>query len=296
MNLPISFDLALLNDAAQVAILYFAFYGILRAARGSRFGQALMGAGLLFVILLAFTYLFHFEVLAAVLRNLLLYLALSSVVIFQPEIRRALATLGALLFQDRANFQRERGRVTPELFTDIVFKLAARRIGALLAFERGISLRGHQLTGVAIDALPSPELLVSILTEPVPLHDGGIILRNYRVAAAHCLFPVSGKTELSETGMRHRAAVGLSEETDALVIVVSEERGLISVAHNGRLTRFDDLGPATRAAVLRLLRGALPQKKSAAEAAADWLRTRVIRFFEAHRAKSAGQPKEECAA
>ena len=273
-------------DVIQIFILYLVIYAILKGARGSRFGQVLMGSFVLFAILIAFTLVFHFDVLSVIVRWLLLYLALSSVVIFQDEIRRILATMGSFLFQDRARTRALlRDRVTPEDFTTIIFKLAKRRVGALVAFERGISLRGVETTGVALDALISSELFFSIFTEPMPLHDGGVVIRHGRVAAAHCLFPVSSKGDLSASGMRHRAAVGLTEQTDALVIVVSEETGRVSVAHNGRLIRYPDAEEDSRMAVLRWIRKAMPQQKTTAEAMADWMKRRTdkaARLFRRH--------------
>ena len=269
--------LEIVPDVIQIAILYFAIYAILKAARGSRFGQVLMGAGIIFALLIAFTFLLNFDVLAFIVKTLLGYLALSTVVIFQPEIRRVLATIGALLFADnrRDLGLGASGRVSPEDLVSYIFKLARARTGALIAIERGISLRGVETTGVSLDAIISNELLFSIFTEPMPLHDGGAIIRHGRLAAAHCLFPVSSNTEgLFAAGMRHRAAVGLSEETDALVIVVSEERGLVSVAHNGRLLRYPDRSEDSRKAVLRWVRKAMPIQKTAGEAFADWIRRR----------------------
>ncbi len=262
-----------LPDAVQILILYVVIYAILKAARGSRFGQLLMGIAILFSLLIAFTQLFDFKVLSAVVRWLLIYLAMSSVVIFQPEIRRALATMGSFL-SDRHRAQGLGSRTTPEEIVSIVIKLAKSKTGALIAFERGISLRGYEATGVSLDALVSPELFFAIFTEPMPLHDGGVIMRHGRIAAAHCLFPVSSISDLSMSGMRHRAAVGLSEETDALVLVVSEETGRISVAHNGKLIRYADVDDVSRTAILRWVRKAMPHQKTTAEAFADWLRRR----------------------
>ena len=289
-------------DVIQIFILYMVIYAILKGARGSRFGQVLMGSGVLFGLLIAFTLVFHFDVLSVIVRWLLLYLALSSVVIFQDEIRRILATMGSFLFQDRTRTHALLNeRVTPEDLTTIIFKLAKSRTGALVAFERGISLRGFETSGVSLDALISSELFFSIFTEPMPLHDGGVIIRHGRIAAAHCLFPVSSQSELSGSGMRHRAAVGLSEQTDALVIVVSEETGRVSVAHNGRLIRYPDAEENSRMAVLRWIRKAMPQQKTAAESMADWMKRRTDKAARLFRrlhdtsdaAKSADAAKQE---
>lgn len=265
---------ALLNDAVQILILYLAFYWILRAARGSRFGQVLTGVGLLFAALIAFTYVFHFDVLSRIVQSLLFYLALSTVVIFQPEIRRILATIGSLLFQDANKYQNFRHRITPEDLAQTVFRLATRRIGAIIAFERGISLRGYETSGVTVDARLSSEMLRTIFYVGTPLHDGGVVIRAGRISSAHCLFPTSLQPELVESGTRHRAAVGLSEETDALVIVVSEERGQVSVAHNGRLIRYPDTGDASRASLERWIRKAMPEQKTAYDQLAEWFRRR----------------------
>ena len=267
----------LVGDIVQIAILYLAIYSVLKAARGSRFGQVLTGVGVLFGTTIAFTYLFHFDVLASILQKLLIYLALSSVVIFQPEIRRILATIGSLIFS-KSQTPFDYRRVTPEMLTDAILELSRLKIGALIAFERAISLRGYEESGVQLDAIPSRELLLSIFTEPLPLHDGGVTIRNGRIASAHCLFPVSPNPKLSESGMRHRAAVGLSEETDALVIAVSEETKSISVAHNGRLVRYSASGSDVRSSLLRWVRKAMPEKKTASDQSVDWFKSRIARL------------------
>jgi diadenylate cyclase len=267
----------LVGDIVQIAILYLAIYSVLKAARGSRFGQVLTGVGVLFGTTIAFTYLFHFDVLASILQKLLIYLALSSVVIFQPEIRRILATIGSFLFS-KGQTSFDYRRVTPEMLTDTILELSRLKIGALIAFERAISLRGYEESGVRLDAIPSRELFLSIFTEPLPLHDGGVTMRNGRIASAHCLFPVSPNPKLSDSGMRHRAAVGLSEETDALVIAVSEETRSVSVALNGRIVRYSSSSDDTRSSLLRWVRKAMPEQKTASEQAADWFRSRIARF------------------
>ena len=223
----------------QIVILYLVIYTILKGAKGSRFGQALAGIGMLAAVLAACSYVLHFDVLSIILKFLLAYLAISTVVIFQPEIRRILATVGAFGYFDKPKHYAS-GAATPELMFEIIRELSEAKAGALFAFERGISLRGYEETGITTDAVISRELMRTILTPPLPLHDGGIIIRNGRLAAAHCLFPVSNNPNLIAHGMRHRAGVGLSEETDALIIIVSEESGVVSLAHNGKLIRFID--------------------------------------------------------
>ncbi len=238
----------------QIAILYLVIYSILKRARGSRFGQALVGVGILSGILFAFSYIFHFDVLTRIVQFLLIYIAVSTVVIFQPEIRRILMTVGAFGFLDKPK-HRPDGAVMPEYLVKTLVDLANTSMGALIAFERGISLRSYEETGVKVDALYSSELVRCIFTPPLPLHDGGVVVRNGRISSAHCIFSVSNNPDLIAHGMRHRAAVGLSEETDALVIVVSEESGDISIAHNGHLTRLS--GEAREVVLQRWVANAL---------------------------------------
>ncbi len=221
----------------EIAILYFVIYAILKAAKGSRFGQALMGVGVLAAAMITFSYLFHFEVLSRIIQALLVYLAISTVVIFQPEIRRILAQVGAFGFLERRKHTQD-GVATAQYVVETLMTLSEKRIGALIAFERGISLRSYESTGVQLNADFSQELVQSVFTPPLPLHDGGMTMRAGRISSAHCVFPVSNNPNLISIGMRHRAAVGLSEETDALIVVVSEETGAISIAHNGRLLRY----------------------------------------------------------
>lgn len=260
-------------DVMQILILYLGIYALIRFVRGTRSAQVLLGFCVLVVSLLLFTYLFRFDVLARVVYFLLVYLALSMVVVFQQEIRRVLALVGGQrLF---ARHYALRDELAPQKLCHSITKLSREKIGALIAVERGISLCGYEDSGVKLNAVVSHELLVSIFTPPLPLHDGGIIIRDGRIAAAHCLFPVSSQSELAASGMRHRAAVGLSEETDAVVVVVSEETGQISVAHNGRLHRYRD--EKTAKLLLRWLRKAMPNETRGAVTLTDWLTSHVTR-------------------
>lgn len=264
-----------LNDVMQIMILYFGIYALIRFVRGTRSAQVLLGFCVMVVSLLLFTYIFRFDVLARVVYFLLVYLALSMVVVFQQEIRRVLALVGGQKLFGR-QYVALQGTV-PEKLCRSVINLGQSRIGALIAVERGIALHGFEETGVKLNALVSHELLVSIFTPPLPLHDGGIIIRDGTIAAAHCLFPVSNQGDLSTSGMRHRAAVGLSEETDAVVVVVSEESGQISVAHNGRLHRYSE--DKVEKLLLRWLRKAMPNETQGAVTLTDWLTARFTKLL-----------------
>jgi diadenylate cyclase len=243
------------SDAIQITILYLVFYAILKGAKGSRFGQVLMGFGIIAAALTAFAYLFHFDVLTRIVQFLLVYIAVSTVVIFQPEIRRILSAVGAFGYLERPKYG-PGNSATAELVVETLMALSKRRMGALIAFERGISLRGYEETGIKLEAIFSRELVTCIFTPPMPLHDGGMVMRDGHISSAHCIFPVSNNPDLISSGMRHRAAVGLSEDTDALVVVVSEETGDISVARNGRLFRYS--GDQREESVMRWVSKALP--------------------------------------
>ena len=268
-DFPIELPNVSVSAIVQIAILYFVFYAILKGAKGSRFGQALMGFGILAALLIAFAYLFHFDVLTRIVQFLLIYIAVSTVVIFQPEIRRILSAVGAFGFLETPKYG-PGDAATPDLVVETLIYLADKRIGALLAFERGISLRGYEDTGVLLDAVFSRGLVTSIFTPPLPLHDGGAVLRNGRLSSAHCIFPVSNNPDLIASGMRHRAAVGLSEDTDALVVAVSEETGDISVARNGKLFRYS--GDQRAESLRRWLARALPRADGRASLLGKWLR------------------------
>lgn len=256
MNLDLS-SIIDVSAIVQIVILYFVIYAILKSAKGSRFGQALMGVGILAAALTAFAYLFNFDVLTKIVQFLLIYIAVSTVVIFQPEIRRILSAVGAFGYLERAKYGPGHA-ATPELIVETLLFLARHKMGALIAFERGISLRGYEETGVRLDAIFSKELVTSLFTPPLPLHDGGMVMRDGHISSAHCIFPVSNNPNLIASGMRHRAAVGLSEDTDALVVVVSEETGDISVARNGKLFRYS--GDQREESVLRWITRALPSE------------------------------------
>ncbi|MCX6998478.1 MAG: diadenylate cyclase CdaA [Kiritimatiellaeota bacterium] len=218
----------------EILFLAVAFYYIILFFRGTRGAQMLLGFVVLMISLLVLTHFSHLNVLNWILGRFSVYLAVAFVVIFQPEIRRALAELG----KQHVFSPTVPSRTLVDHMVQAVLLLAGRKMGALLAVEREISTRPIQETGTAIDSLVTAELLTSIFYPHTPLHDGGVVICHDRIKAAGCLFPLSQREELSkELGTRHRAAIGMTEETDALVVVVSEETGTISVAFKGRLSR-----------------------------------------------------------
>lgn len=221
-----------INGLVEIICLAAAFYYILLFFRGTRAVPTMAGLALIFIGAIIATRIFHLDSLNWILQRFSVYLAVAVVVIFQPEIRRVLAELGKRHVPGASA-----GGVN--LVEDVVKAaglLSKRRIGALIGIEQDIGTRSIQETGVKIDAAVSPELLSSIFFPYTPLHDGGVIISGDRVAAARCIFPLSQRIEVDNVlGTRHRAALGLSEETDAIVVVISEETGKISCCHKGRL-------------------------------------------------------------
>lgn len=218
----------------EIAVLSIAFYYTIRFFRGTRGAQVLTGLVVVLLLLTLLTRVVRMEVLFWLLQRFSVYLAVALVIIFQPEIRRALAEVGkSPVFGITAD---ERSLV--ESVVQAVMLLSERKVGALIAIERQIGTRAVQETGKPLDARVTPELLATIFHPHTPLHDGGVIIRDQRVVAAGCVFPLTQQSEAVRTlGTRHRAALGLTEETDAIVVVVSEETGAVSVALNGRLSR-----------------------------------------------------------
>lgn len=241
-----------ISNSLQVLLLACIFYYVFLFLRGTRGAQVLVGLAFLLIIMIGATHLLQWAEINWLLRKLSVGMAVALLVIFQPEIRRALAELG-----------KQSSFVTPVKKRDnldhivrAVDTLAEHRVGALIAVEREIGTRAIQESGINIDAAVVPELLASIFFPHTPLHDGGVIIRGNRIVAARCIFPLSLNPELHKTlGTRHRAAVGLTEETDAVAIVVSEETGTISVSYRGRLSRGLGTDRLKRFLVALMLKG-----------------------------------------
>jgi diadenylate cyclase len=220
----------------EIFVLAMMFYYVFRLFKGTRGAAILTGLIVVFGVLYAITSLSHLDILNWLLSRLMLYISLAFLVIFQPEIRRALSKLGRQSTWRSTGISSQKNLVDPIMQT--VQLLSKRKIGALIAIEREIGMRAVQDTGTSMNSAVSAELLSTIFFPHTPLHDGGVIISGDRICAAGCLFPLSQKAELSKTlGTRHRAAIGITEETDAIVVVISEETGAVSVAYNGRLRR-----------------------------------------------------------
>jgi len=223
-------------DLVDIVTVTILIYALLALIRGTRAMQMLWG-----ILIIAGLYLvasaLHLITLSRVLSSLLVFLPFAIIVLFQQEIRRMLAAFGSTAWM-RWEIGQDEGPVMINELALAVQALASKRIGALIAIERRDPLRTWADTGIPLDARFSYDLLLNIFIPGTPLHDGAVILSGEKIVAAACFLPLTTRHELSsELGTRHRAAIGMSEETDALVIVVSEETGTISLAVEEQLLR-----------------------------------------------------------
>ena len=218
----------------EILILWVGLYQIYRAVKATKGALIFMGVVVILTVVTILAYLLNLEVIAWILLRSAVGIAFALVIVFQLELRRVLARVGESFF----SFSKVQKLEFAEGLTEAVMKLSNKRIGALIALEREISLDEYSENGVAVDAEFSPELLMTIFYPMTALHDGGVILSKNRVASAGCVFPLS-RNEMSDRtlGLRHRASVGLSEESDCVCIVVSEETGNVAIAMNGVLER-----------------------------------------------------------
>ena len=221
------------RDALDIFVVAFIAYEFLKLIRHTRAVQIGIGA----VLVVAMYYLSEVAMLRTVnwfVGNLLSYVVFAAIVLFQADLRRVLSRLGrASLFR---HFTR-RG-TTGEMVEEIVTAagmLSERRIGALIAIEKDIGLRTYIDSGIYLDARVTYDLLVSVFQSESPLHDGAVIIQENRVAAASCFLPLTGNAQITNLGTRHRAAIGLTEESDAVALIVSEETGIVSLVRDGEI-------------------------------------------------------------
>jgi len=222
------------RPALEVMILAVGIYYAFLYLRGTRGAPIVTGFLAVLLALTLTTRILDLQVLNALLSQFFAVLAVAIVIIFQPEIRRMLAEVGNLPLFNNAREQRE----NLEIIVETVDRLAPVRIGALMAIEQSIHLTDVVESGVRVDCEATPEMLETIFFPNNAIHDGGVIIRGDRILQAACIFPLTQRQDLDKSlGTRHRAAIGLSEETDAIVVAVSEESGHISYAHRGQFVR-----------------------------------------------------------
>ena len=249
IGLPQSFHLTYI---VEILILTVIIYELLIWVKNTRAWTLLKGI----VVVTAFaliSYFFHLTTLTWLMSKTAGVLVTVVVIVFQPELRRALEQLGRKniifsIFGTSAVIAEEDRRSRDKINSEIVkavFEMSKVKTGALIVMEKKVILNEYERTGIPIDALISSQLLMNIFEHNTPLHDGAVFIRNQRVVAATCYLPLSDNMELSkELGTRHRAGVGISEVSDSLTIIVSEETGAVSIAESGKLTRSvspDDL-------------------------------------------------------
>jgi diadenylate cyclase len=219
--------------ALEILLLAVGIYYTFMFVRGTRGWSVIIGFLLLFLFTLV-SWALHLEVVSWLLGKFFAFSAFAILVIFQPELRRMLSELGNLRIFYTAREQRE----NIEVIIQTVERLADVKIGALIALEQSIQLQEVVESGIVVDCEATPEMLETIFFPNNAIHDGGVIIKGDRIAYAACIFPLTQRQDLNKSlGTRHRAAIGLTEETDAIVVVISEETGLISYAYKGNLQR-----------------------------------------------------------
>src|SRR4051812_17909470 len=242
-----------LRDLLDILVVSLIIYELLKLIRGTRAVQMALGGGVIVALFYGSRW-GHLETVNWLIRNLVGYIVFAVIVLFQTDIRRALAHFGRTPFF-RYFAKAESAEESVEEIVVAASMLSSQRVGAIVAVERQIGLRNYIEGGIPLDAVLTYDLLLSIFQLASPLHDGAVIVQDDRVAAAACFLPLTVNPKLSkELGSRHRAAIGLTEENDAVAIVVSEETGTISIIADGQIERgltADTLRARLRALVLQ---------------------------------------------
>lgn len=223
----------ILQFSIEILLLAIPIYLLLRFFRGTRALPVIVGIAISAATLFFLSQQLNLSVIAWMLTKIPSLLAVTLIIIFQPELRRLFAEVGV---NPQRFFQHESGQTindTIEILIQATKRLAESNLGALIAVERNIGMRAYTESGERLNALLSAELLMAIFASRAPLHDGAVIVQQGRIAAAGCFFPLTDSPQKRGFGTRHRAAIGVTEETDALVLVVSEEHGWVSLVHKG---------------------------------------------------------------
>lgn len=264
-----------ISDVVDIAIMAFLIYKVIMLMRRTNSGAVAKGV-LLLLFALGVSTFFHLNTVNYLLQQLMVWGVVALVVIFQPEIRRFLEQMGRTSLGKVFTPEEARNELDSAITqtVDAYMSLSKSKTGALMVFERKNMLDDAIKTGTALDCTVNAELLKNIFWNKAPLHDGAVIVRAGRIVGAGCMLPMSGNVNLSrELGMRHRAGIGASEHTDAVVAIVSEETGSISVAVGGMLKRH--LAPET---LERLLRNELLPERENDEAASKFKLGNLLRF------------------
>src|SRR6476469_8913124 len=250
-------------DIADILVLWILLYEVMKLIRGTRTVQMALGAGVLVALFYGSRW-GHLETVNWLVRNLFGYVVFAAIVLFQSDIRRALAHFGRAPFF-RYFAKPESAEDSIEELVVAASMLSTRGIGAIIALERQIGLRNYIEGGIPLDAVLTYDLLITIFQTASPLHDGAVIVQDDRIAAAACFLPLTVNPKLAkELGSRHRAAIGLTEENDSVAIVVSEESGNVSLVVDGQIERgLDAAELRARLRTLVLGRKAAPSRREA---------------------------------
>jgi diadenylate cyclase len=228
------------QDLVDIILMSIILYRLLLIIKGTRAAQMLIGLGVLLLASLLSSY-FELYTIEWLIQSFWAQIVIAIIIIFQPEIRRALAQMGETQFLHTLTSAEELKSL--EEIVRAAISLSNRKIGALIAVERDTSLKDFVEMGTPLDAKVSKEILLSLFHPTSPIHDGAVVIRGNRIVAAGCFLPITMSPEISRSlGTRHRAGLGLTEETDAVVIIISEETGDVSMAINGKLETHLDMG------------------------------------------------------
>lgn len=232
------YPIKLISLILDLTIVIFLGAKFIKSIKSSRVGQLLKGI-VLFVLMVAISDLLNLKILNFILTSVMTYGVIALIIIFQPELRRALEQLGTNKFTKFFGIDKDIMAKTKEDIYKVVIaalELSKTKTGGLIVLEREIKIKDIIDTGVILNSEVSPQLLVNLFTPNTPLHDGAVIISDNKIVAAACIMPLAGDNDISkELGTRHRAALGISKESDSIAIVVSEETGKISIAKNGTL-------------------------------------------------------------
>jgi diadenylate cyclase len=224
-------------SVVDILLVTLVIYGILRLVRGTQAATLLRGMIFLVIVIALLTAFLPLQAFTWLLRTALPALLISIPVIFAPEIRRGLERIGRAGSVVQLGMRETDVQPVIQALAAAAQRLSERRHGALMVVERQVGLKEFAETGIRVEALITPELLTQIFYPNTPLHDGAVILKDDRVVATACIMPLTTNNALGQMGLRHRAALGVTEVSDAVAIVISEETGIISVVHNGRMIR-----------------------------------------------------------
>lgn len=237
INMMVEYPIKLLALAVDLAVVFYLLYKLIKMIKGTRAVQLIKGIAVLLIANVLSDFL-SLNILHYILNSVVTYGVLLFIVVFQPELRKMLEQMGSTNIRKFFDTEDTSSLESVDEVVLAVEQMAKNKTGALIVYEKESSLGEIMHTGVTINADISKELLINMFVPDTPLHDGAVVIKENRIAAASCILPITDREDLErEFGTRHRAAIGLSEVSDAVIIIVSEETGKISLAMNGKIIR-----------------------------------------------------------